>query len=246
MMLRSCAQAAGLAGLAVGAYLAVAATLHQPPQGALIVGLVLLAVGIAALWALVRWLSPLHGLFGEPDQEMALVRVLERELARALRHQAPLVIVAVRGRGRLSPRAVRAQLRASDIVLRGRGAHLVVLMTETGLDQAHLVMERMVQSLPIHAVAMTDEQAVKAGVGVADSDGVAITGFGARYQARRQTAHGPSVALLRGLQLGIFRARARVRRAQPAPIVIIGPGEMRAANQISSARPLDDLTERVA
>jgi hypothetical protein len=235
MMLRQLARAVLLAGIAVVAYIAVMATMSSHFQPPIAIGLALLAVGSEALWAVARWLSPLRGMFGEPDQELALVRTLEREISR---HQAPLVIVAVLGRWNLKLRDVSERLRTSDIVLRGRGKHFIILMTETRLDQARLVMERMALNLPLRAIAMTDDAAIKAGA--------AIVGFGARYRTQYKTAHGPSLALLRGLQLGVFRARARARPDQPAPIVIVGPGEMRHANITGSARPMDDLTRRVA
>src|SRR5579875_921941 len=238
MMLRQIARAVLLAGIAVVAYIAVVAAMDSHFQPPIAIGLALLAVGSEALWAVVRWLSPLRGMFGEPDQELALVRTLEREISRSLRHQAPLVIVAVLGRWNLKLRDVSERLRTSDIVLRGRGKHFIILMTETRLEQAQLVMERMALNLPLRAIDMTDDAAIKAGA--------AVVGFGARYRTQYKTAHGPSLALLRGLQLGVFRARARARPDQPAPIVIVGPGEMRHANIIGSARPMDDLTHRVA
>jgi hypothetical protein len=238
MMVRQIARAALLAGIAIVAYVAIIVALGQRAQPSIMFGLALLALGTEALWAVVRWLSPLRGMFGEPDQELALVRTLEREISRSLRHQAPLVIVAVLGRWNLSPRAVSERLRTSDIVLRGRGKHFIILMTETQREQAQLVMERMALNLPLRAIALTDDAAIKAGS--------AIVGFDARYRTQHSTANGPSVALLRGLQLGIFRSRAHTRHGQPAHIVIIDPGAMRGANITSAARPLDDLTRRVA
>lgn len=225
--------------IAVGsAYLAIMRSVGQPAQIPILLGLLIMALGVEALWAVVRWLSPLRGTFGEPDQELALVRVMERELSRSLRHQAPLVIVAMQGRWNLTRRAVSAELRLSDIVMRGRGRHLLILMTETQLEQAQLVLERMVDKLPIRAVAMTNEQAVQSGA--------AVGGFGGRYEARDTTAHGPTLALLRGLQLGLFRAQARTQRDQPAPIYVLGPNEMVKANATATERPLADLTKRVA
>ena len=219
-------------------YLATVRLMGQRIEISVLLGLLILVLGAEALWGLVRWLSPLHGIFGALDQELSLVRVMERELSRSLRHQAPLVIVAIQGRWNLSRKAVVAHLRISDIVLRGHGQHLLILMTETQLDQAQLVLKRMVQQLPIHAVAMTNEEAVQAGT---------TTGsFGGRYAARGTVAYGPSLALMRGLRLGLFRARARTRAGQPAPIYVLGPQEFITANATTTARPLDDLTERVA
>ena len=221
-----------------GSYLGALHLMGQRPQIPMLVALLILAVGGEALWALVRWLSPLRGIFGTPEQELSLVRVMERELSRSLRHHAPLVIVVIVGRWRLSRRAVIAHLRISDIVLRGRGQHLLILMTETQLAQAQMVLERMVLQLPIHAVAMTNEEAVRAGT---------TTGsFGGRYLAHEIAAYGPSLALMRGLRLGLFRARARTRSGQPASIYVLGPQELVLANATTTARPLADLTDRVA
>jgi hypothetical protein len=230
---------AGLLLLTITAlYLGVLWRMEQRPQIPILLGLWLLALGVEALWSLVRWLSPLRGIFGEPEQELQLVRVMERELSRSLRHRAPLVIVAVLGRRRLSRKAVMDKLRLSDIAIVGRGRHMVILMTETRLEQAEMVMERMAAQLPIRAIAMTNEQAVQAGALIGD--------FGGRYRAQGGTAHSPTLALMRGLQLGLFRSRTRSRHGEPAPIYILGPQAMITANTTDSTRALADFTQRVA
>ncbi len=227
-----------LALVTVGSYLGLARWQHQPVQGMVVAGLVLLATGIEALWLLIRWLSPLGGWFGEVDQEQALVRALERELSRSLRHGLHLTVVGVLGTWRLRMRDVRAKLRLSDIVIRGRGGHIVILMTDTEIERGQFVMERMAQQLPIRAVALTDEHAVPAGM--------ALVGINSRYSTQGTSQYAPTVALLRGLRLGLFRARARRVAGQPAPVVQIGPSAMVQANASATERPLMDLTRRVA
>ncbi len=237
-MMRDLARLVLLAGAAVGAYSGVARLGRQPVQAAVVVGLVLLAVAVERLWAFVRWMSPLRGQFGEPDQEIALLRAIERELSRSLRHDAPLTVVALRGRRGLKTRAVAAMLRTSDIVIRGRGRHIVVLMTETARDNARLVIERMVERLPISAVAIADHTVI--------TPGAQLSGFGARHQARQTSIHGPTLALARGLQLGLFRAEARARRGRPAPIYDLSAADVLAATTTHNRRSMDDLTQRVA
>jgi hypothetical protein len=238
MMWREIARTVSMICVLLVAYRGVAWLMHQPMQPIIVLGLTLLALGAEALWSLLRWLGPLRGRFGTPNQESSLVRSLDRELSRALRHRAPLVMVAVMGKRGLTPRALSARLRTSDIVIRGRARHLIILMTETQMEQAQSVLERMALNLPIRAIAMLDEATVRGGL--------ATIGFDARYRTRQNEAYGSVAAVLRGLQLGLFRARAQARPDQPAPIVVIGPGDLRDANTRSTARPLDDLTQRVA
>ncbi|MBA3824772.1 MAG: hypothetical protein H0X24_12865 [Ktedonobacterales bacterium] len=227
-----------LAALTVGSYLGLARWQHQTVQGLVVATLILVVTGIEALWFVIRWFSPLGGWFGDVDQEQALLRALERELSRSLRQGWHLTVVGVLGTWRLRLPDVRAKLRLSDIVIRGRGGHLIILMTDTEIEQGQFVMERMAQHLPIRAVALTDEHAVPAGM--------ALVGIGSRYRNQEATADAPTIALLRGLQLGLFRARARRVPGAAAPVVQVGAAAMVQANASATERPLLDLTRRVA
>ncbi|HKD74597.1 MAG TPA: hypothetical protein VKB76_03850, partial [Ktedonobacterales bacterium] len=105
--------------LVAGCYLGLAALLRQPVAVPYLIGTLALGVALERLWLLVRWLSPLRGTFGDPDQEVALVRAVERELSRSLRYKAPLVVVAFHGRRNLTRQAVSSMVRFSDIVICG-------------------------------------------------------------------------------------------------------------------------------
>jgi hypothetical protein len=71
--------------LVAGCYFGLATLLRQPIAVPYLIGTLSLGVAVERLWMLVRWLSPLRGTFGDPDQEVALVRAVERELSRSLR-----------------------------------------------------------------------------------------------------------------------------------------------------------------
>lgn len=183
MMWREIARTASMIAAVVVAGYGIAATLaHQHVNLAVALGLALLALGVGALWSLVRWLSPLRGRFGTADQESSLVRSLDRELSRTVRHGAPFVMVAVLGKRSLTLGAIHARLRTSDIAIRGRSHHYIILMTETRMEQAQSVMERMALSLPIRAIAMLDETTVRSGM--------TAVGFDARYKSVTRQGQG--------------------------------------------------------
>lgn len=223
---------------AAGAYLTVQYVGQRPWQPPVLIGLLSVMLVLERGWALVRWLSPLHSAFGDPDQEYSLLRALDRELSRSLRHDAPLVVVAVHGKRNLSLPTIEKTLRISDIVIQGRRGHIMVLMTETAIEQAQVVMGRMAEHLPITAVAMADERAVAALAGA--------TAFGTRRQSSKNTAHGRTQAMVRALQLGVFRARARIKHDQPTPIYVLTPADVLAATNTTNDRAIDDFTQHVA
>lgn len=219
-------------------YLTVLYMLQRPWQPEVLLGLLILALGFERGWAFVRWLNPLHGTFGNADQEYSLLRALDRELSRSLRHDAPLVVVAVHGKRTLAVRTIEKILRISDIVIPGHNGHIMVIMTETSLDQAHLVMSRMAEHLPIIALAMADERAVAPLAGA--------TPFGVRKAAPQNPAQGRTLAMVRALQLGVFRARARIKRDEPTPIYVLTPADVLAATNTTNDRAMEDFTQHVA
>lgn len=225
-------------GATAAAYLGARATLGRPASPATLAALVLAALALTAGWSALRRLQALRGVFGAQDQEAAVLRTLERELSRSLRHDAPLVVAALHGRRGLRWRDVQAQLRDSDIVLRGHRGRLIIVMTETRIGPARAVLERMAQQLPIRAVALVDERAVRPGIALAGAD--------ARFRAHRQPMQAPTLALLRALRLGLFRAEARARPDAPAAIYRLDAASVVAANDSANQSALDDLTRRVA
>ncbi len=224
--------------LVAGGYLGLATLLHQPIATPYLVGSLLLGLAVERLWLLVRWLSPLRGTFGDPDQEVALVRAVERELSRSLRYKAPLVVVAFHGRRKLTRQAVAAMLRFSDIVICGRNNHIVVLMTETTIEKVRATVLRMIERLPVRGAAIADEHVI--------TPATSLAGFGARHHKQVASAHGPTLALLQGLRLGVFRSEARSRRNRPATLYELSPADLVAANATTNHRAMDDLTQHIA
>ena len=102
---------AGALALLAGIYGCLSAVLHQPLSAVALVGILVGALAVEIAWLYLRWLSPLHSWFGDSDQELSLVRAVERELSRSLRHHAPLVVVAFRGKRGLRRAAVVKMLR---------------------------------------------------------------------------------------------------------------------------------------
>jgi hypothetical protein len=227
----ACAAPAGL-------YLGLGLLIHQPMSAPLLVGLILLGAAIEGMWIYIRWLSPLRATFGDPDQEIALVRALERELSRSLRYKAPLVVVALHGKRGLTKHAIATMLRFSDIVIRGRNQHMVILMTETPLANARVVVERMIERLPVRGAAIADEHVI--------TPATSLAGFGARHHKQQSSTHGPTLALLQGLRLGIFRSEARSGHQQPTVLYELSPDDLIAANATTNARSMEDLTQHVA
>jgi|GEM_PF-5059017 len=231
-------------GLIVGylivttSYLGVCRLTHTTWSIIVLIGLCLLESMLHIAWWFVHWMSPLRGMFGNPDQEIALVRALERELARSLRHDAPLVIVALKGHRGLSRKDIVAFLRTSDIVIQGRNRSMVLLMTETPRDKGQQVLERLVVRFPVHAATIADQSVI--------TPAANLTGFGARHQAQHKTSHTPTLALLGGLQLGLFRAALRIRKGQPPPIYSLTAADIVTVTSSANTNVLRDLTHRVA
>ena len=222
----------------VGLYLGLVAILHQQVAAPMLVGAILMGAAIEGLWMYIRWLSPLRATFGDPDQEIALVRALERELSRSLRYKAPLVVVALHGKRGLTKHAIGTMLRFSDIVIRGRNQHMMILMTETPLANARVVVERMIEQLPVRGAAIADEHVI--------TPATSLAGFGARHHKQQTSTHGPTLALLQGLRLGIFRSEARSAHNHAAVLYELSPDDLVAANATTNARSMEDLTKLVA
>jgi hypothetical protein len=209
---------------------------HSSPSAPVAIGLGLLAFIAEGVWLFMRWLSPLRGLFGTPDREISLWRALERELSRSMRHGSPLVIVGMRLKRKVSVPNIEALLRYSDIVTYGRGGFVIVLMTETRIDQAKIVIQRFVDRLPVRAIVVADEHAL--------SSRSALVGVGLRHNV--QSEHMPTIALVQGLRLGLFRAEARARKDEPAPVYILSANDVLEANATTNQRAMQDFTRRVA
>ena len=228
----------GMYVVVVATYLGSHRLFRTPLSLSVLIGLSILTTLLMLVWLFLRWMSPLRGVFGNPEQEMALIRAVERELSRSLRHGAPLVIVALEGKRGLSSKSLSTFLRTSDLVLRGQGRRFVLLMTETPLEHGNHVLERLVARFPVRAAVIASEQVI--------TPATNLTGFGARHQARIKTAHAPTLALLRGLQLGLLRATLRIRKGEPPPIYQLTASDIRTATASTNERVVRDLTRRVA
>ena len=229
---------AGALALLAGIYGCFAAVLHQPLSAVALVGILVGALAVEIAWLYLRWLSPLHSWFGDSDQELSLVRAVERELSRSLRHHAPLVVVAFRGKRGLRRAAVVKMLRFSDIVLVGSDRHIVILMTETTRENARAVVERMIEQLPVRGAVMADQTVI--------TPATTLAGFQARHHIQEATTHSPTLALLQGLRLGLFRSETRARGGQPAVLYDLVDDDVIAANATTNQRSMDDLTRQVA
>lgn len=227
-----------LIGLSAGLlYLGGAIAMARIPRPEILAGVMVGAAALAAGWTVARRHGPWRGGFGSLAHERELTRVIDREVARSLRHGAPLVVAALRLRERGALKAVRARLRQSDIIIQGRAGQLIVVMTETSLEHARPVFERMVRTVPVRAVALADAPALR--------PAIARDGSDARF--RDPTARSASTdILLQALRLGLFRAEARVHAGQPAPIYTLDADGVIAANATTNQRALDDYTRRIA
>jgi hypothetical protein len=194
-------------------------------------------IALSIVWLIIRWCSPWYGSFGYPDEERALLRILERELSRSLRYKEPLVITLLESRRGLSLPKLRKFLRVSDIVLRGRSSHYIILLTETPYEEGRDVIRRLISSFPIRLAVIAHEGVVMPAVG--------LMGFDARYQHRHIT-HRPTFALLRGLRLGHFRASLSVRHNQPPPLYEVKPSDIILTFSSTHEKVFEEFTNRVA
>jgi hypothetical protein len=194
-------------------------------------------MAISIVWMIVRWWSPWYGTFGYPDEEHALLRILERELSRSLRYKEPLVITLLESRRGLSLQKLRKFLRISDIVLRGRSSHYIILLTETPYEEGRDVIQRLISSFPIRLAVIAHEGVVVPAVG--------LMGFDARYQHRHIT-HRPTLALLRGLQLGHFRASLSMRHNHPPPLYEVKTADIILTFSSTHEKVFEEFTNRVA
>lgn len=207
----------------VGLYFTLVGLLaHQTPNIGVAVTLGLLALLIEGLWLFLRWMSPFRGVFGAPDRELSLWRVLERELSRSMRYGSPMVAVGMRLRHRVPASDVESLLRFSDIVTFGRANFVVIIMTETRIEQAETVIQRFVSRLPVQAIVMADTQVL--------ASQSALTGIEQRHNV--QSEHLPTIALVQGLRLGILRAETHVSAHAPPPVYRLTAKDVREANEL--------------
>ena len=180
----------------------------------------------------------MRGGFGTVGQETTLLRVLDREISRSIRHGHPLVVALIKG-NRLKYQKVKDDFRTSDLVFKGLNGQYLVVLTETSLANGAFVLERFVQRYPVNSAAIIDAALIPSAA--------RLVGVGSRYAAKAQSiASRPVIALLRGLQLGLFRAQVRRRQDQPPPVYSVTPEDIRLAVSQSYERILDDLTKKVA
>ncbi len=187
-------------------------------------------------------LSPACGYLGTIDQELRMARTLERECTRSIRYKAPLVILALTHQHSLPLAQVRAFLRASDIVIRGRRHHTLVILTETPDDIGEVVATRLIQRFSIQAATMVDVSDLAAAGPLTGWSGAG--GFAERHQQAEgdQYAH----AVLNALRLGVFRARIRTPRAATPQVYRLTSGDIVQANATLWRPLIDDFTERAA
>jgi hypothetical protein len=208
-------------------------------QPTVLAALVLLALVIEFCWALARWRGPLHGVFGEPEQELAAVHVVQRELSRALRYDEPLTVVALHGSWRMTPRQMRSIFRASDILLRGHTGYVIALMPQTPIETGQAVIERLAQTFPLHAATLTDAAAVYEVMG--------NRRFHSRYNDNDQEdTREPAILVLRGLQVGIFRSKARKRAGQAAPVTVMTARSLQDMLNKTIETRVDEFTREIA
>ncbi len=142
-------------------YLGTATLFHQSLQVPVSVTLLLATVGIERLWALLDWMGPVVGVVDRSKLERDLHNGLEREIARSMRYNSSMAIMALRESKRTSLHVVAQYLRSSDAIFRSRDGYLIVIMPETTRAQARLVVDRLTKYLPIQAATLLDEKEIR-------------------------------------------------------------------------------------
>jgi hypothetical protein len=137
-------------------YLGVTLLFYQAVQLPALLTLLFIAVGTERLWVLLEWIGPVVGTMNQKKQEQEQKQIIEYMMECSLRYGSPLVIVAMRGKKRVSLHVVARSFRKSDIVLRSTAGYLLVLMPFTTFEHASIPLKRLTSQLPIKEVVVTD------------------------------------------------------------------------------------------
>jgi hypothetical protein len=138
-------------------YWGLASLFHQVQLSELI-ALLFTAYSSERLFALLKWMGPIIGTVDTREQERTLKRLIEHELSRSSRSGSPLVIAAIREEKRTSSHVIEQNLRNTDIVLRSSAGYLLVLMTDTTLEQASHAFKRLTGLVPIKDIVAMDQR----------------------------------------------------------------------------------------
>lgn len=137
---------------------------HLTVQLPVLIMLPFTALGVERFWSMLKWMSPVIGAVDTKEQERTRTRIIEYELSRSLRYGSHLTMAAIREKTRTSSHVIAKNLRNTDIVLRIPSGYLLVLMPDTNLEQAHVVVKRLNKFLSIKDVVLADEIMLQAAI----------------------------------------------------------------------------------